>query len=607
MMKKKAEAGMAKVGATRSDVLVLFGVSGDLAHKKIFPALYAMEKRGALKVPVIGVASSKWSLDHLRKRVTDSIKRSGGIDDQDSLQQLLSRFRYVEGDYNDQDTFTAIKKALEGARRPAHYLAIPPALFANVIRGLGAADLTDHARVIVEKPFGRDLASARELNRVAHAAFPEDSIFRIDHYLGKGAIMNILFTTHTAVAAGFDRFSPALIERFLGEYTRRQLFRSLFPRWPQNEVPVGHVTNGVHMPSWDSAAADELWTEARGKDRWLGTTEDLERAIRRVPDAKLRQFRADASASFVEYVRERLSGQPAASGGSPEELDNVRRFFDPQALTVGFARRFAAYKRPNLLLHDSERPLRLLTNPERPVQLVLAGKAHPADQAGQGLIRQWTQFIRRPEVRPHVIFLDDYDMLLSERLVQGVDLWLNTPRRPWEASGTSGMKVLVNGGIDLSELDGWWAEAEALYDPFEREVIPEFYARGANGIPTAWVARMRESMAQLTPRFSTNRAVREYTEQHYLPAASAYRERSAGNGAIGLQLVNWRPVAAGDGTRGAILGRDEWHSVSGSGTRSPAGYGLYGSARSPPRERGGPPGSRSHSVAALIHPRRVKE
>jgi starch phosphorylase len=200
------------------------------------------------------------------------------------------------------------------------------------------------------------------------------------------------------------------------------------------------------------------------------------------------------------------------------------------------------------------------------VQLILAGKAHPADQAGQALIREWTHFIRRPEARPHVIFLSDYDMLLTEHLVQGVDVWINTPRRPWEACGTSGMKVLVNGGINLSELDGWWAEAytpevgwalgdgrehdddpawdateaTALYDLLEREVIPEFYTRNESGIPTAWVKRMRESMAQLTPRFSANRTVREYTEQYYLPAAAVYRERAVDKGAVGKKLVNWQ-------------------------------------------------------------------
>jgi starch phosphorylase len=424
-----------------------------------------------------------------------------------------------------------------------------------------------------------------------------------------------LFTTHTAVAAGFDRFEPALIEQYLGGYAEqrlgisrhdllalgrqnpndasepfnmaylairgsgavngvsqlhgrvsRHLFEHLFAHWPTDEVPVGHVTNGVHMPTWDSAAADDLWTEACGKDRWLGTTDTLEQDMRRVSDTTLWQFRTAASRAFVDYVRERLSLQLAASGASPEAVDAAQHLFDCNTLTLGFARRFATYKRPNLLLHDPERLLRLLTHPQRPVQLVIAGKAHPADQTGQALIQEWTHFIRQPEVRPHVIFLGDYDMNLTEHMVQGVDVWLNTPRRPWEACGTSGMKVLVNGGINLSELDGWWAEAytpevgwalgdgqehdsdpawdaaeaEALYDLLEREVIPEFYSRDEQGVPTAWVARMRESMARLTPRFSTNRAVCEYTEQYYLPAAAAYRERAADNGAIGVALVDWR-------------------------------------------------------------------
>ncbi len=176
-----------------SDALVLFGVTGDLAHKKIFPALYAMAKRGALNVPLVGVASSKWSLAQLRKRATDGIRASGKISDRPALEHLLSLLRYVSGDYNDPGTFKALKTALGGARRPAFYLAIPPSLFATVIKGLAVARLTDRARIIVEKPFGRDLASARELNRIARSAFPEDSIFRIDHFLAKEAIMNILY------------------------------------------------------------------------------------------------------------------------------------------------------------------------------------------------------------------------------------------------------------------------------------------------------------------------------------------------------------------------------------------------------------------------------
>ena len=179
--------------ASQSDALLVYGVTGDLAHKMIFPALYAMAKRGKLNVPVIGVAFPKWSLERLQRRVTNSIQKAGGIDNKRAFQHLLSLLKYVSGDYNDSETFTRIKQALGKARRPAHYLAIPPSLFATVIKNLGAAGLAENARVIVEKPFGRDLASARALNRVAHSVFPEDSIFRIDHFLGKEAIMNILY------------------------------------------------------------------------------------------------------------------------------------------------------------------------------------------------------------------------------------------------------------------------------------------------------------------------------------------------------------------------------------------------------------------------------
>jgi len=355
------------------------------------------------------------------------------------------------------------------------------------------------------------------------------------------------------------------VSRLHGQVSRK-LFGPLFPRWPADEVPIGHVTNGVHMPTWDSPEADEFWTKACGKDRWLGMTENLEQSIRRVPDVALWKFRTAASQPLIDYARQRLAGHYAAAGATSEVVEQARHLFDPNALTLGFARRFATYKRPNLLLQDPERLLRLLSNPQRPVQLVIAGKAHPADMAGQALIKEWIQFIRRPDVRPHAVFLSDYDMHLTAHLVQGVDVWINTPRRPWEACGTSGMKVLVNGGINLSELDGWWAEAfvpdlgwslgdgqehgsdpgwdkaeaEMLYDTLEREVIPEFYNRNDKGIPTAWVARMRESMARLTPRFSANRAVCEYTEQHYLPAAIACQARLANKGAVARQIVDWR-------------------------------------------------------------------
>jgi glycogen phosphorylase len=423
-----------------------------------------------------------------------------------------------------------------------------------------------------------------------------------------------VFTTHTAVEAGFDRFSPKLVEQYLGAYATqklgipfqdflalgrqnpsddsekfnmaylamrgsgsvngvsrlhgevsRKLFQPLFPRWPTPEVPVSHVTNGVDMSSWDSAAADDLWTETCGKDRWLGDTSNMEEEIRGLSDARLWQFHTAASKALAVYVRQRLSRQLAGSGATREEVEGAKHMFDPTMLTLGFARRFATYKRPNLLLHDPERLIRILTDSQRPVQLLLAGKAHPADQAGQALIREWTRFVQRPEVLGRVIFFSDYDMLLTEHLVQGVDVWINTPRRPWEACGTSGMKVLVNGGINLSELDGWWAEAyapevgwalgdgqehgddpgvdaveaQALYEILEREVIPEFYTRDERGIPATWVGRMRESMARLTPRFSAERAVREYTEQLYLPAAQVVRERMANEGALGARIAEW--------------------------------------------------------------------
>jgi glycogen phosphorylase len=286
-----------------------------------------------------------------------------------------------------------------------------------------------------------------------------------------------LFTTHTPVEAGFDRFSPALMERHTRRYAEerlgipfsqlmalgrlnpedesepfnmaylairgsgavnavsrlhgevsRRLFQPLFPRWPQAEVPVGHVTNGVHVPTWDSTEADHLWTVAAGKDRWRGDLEEIPEALGSVPAADLWRMRTESRRQLVEYVRNYLSRQFAGHGASPQEIELAGRLFDSDTLTAGFARRFATYKRPNLLLRDPDRLLRILTNAERPVQLVIAGKAHPQDQEGQEMIQQWIQFIRNTAARQHAVFLADYDMQMTEHLVRGVDHMAEHPQ-----------------------------------------------------------------------------------------------------------------------------------------------------------------------------------
>lgn len=421
-----------------------------------------------------------------------------------------------------------------------------------------------------------------------------------------------IFTSHTAVAAGFDHFSPDLMKQYFEDYSKnelridlnslmafgrqdannqgeyfnmaylamrgsnsinavsklhgrvsRHLFSNLFLRWPIDEVPVGSVTNGVHVPTWDSKFADDLWTNACGKGRWKDELKTIERDIAKIPDDTLWNFRTQSRNNFVDYVRQRFETQTKISGLPVSVTEAAKDVFDPNTLTLGFARRFVPYKRPNLLMHDPERFIRILTNPQHPVQLVIAGKAPPSDEGGKSLIREWNQFIQQHNLYKHVIFLSDYDMQLTEHLVRGVDVWVNTPRRPWEACGTSGMKVLVNGGINLSELDGWWAEAytpevgwalgdmrehgedsawdaaeaNTLYDLLERNIVPEFYSRNEKGISVKWTERIRSSMAKLTPQFSANRTVREYTERFYLPAADKFLKRSADKGAEGKKII----------------------------------------------------------------------
>jgi len=426
-----------------------------------------------------------------------------------------------------------------------------------------------------------------------------------------------VFTTHTPVEAGFDHYPSQIVEKFLpyfhiyldrlgisleevlalgqknsdsnrqepfnmaylamrgcsqangvsqlhGEVSRR-IFRELYPDWPESEVPISHITNGVHVPSWDSPWADQLWSQACGKGRWMGDTEQLANAIHQLSDEQLWNLCAGERQDLVRYTRKRLAKQLGQRGSAPEVITQAEQCLDPNALTLGFARRFAEYKRPDLLLTDRDRLKRLLTQTEHPVQLIIAGKAHPQDETGKRLVRDWIEFVNQPEVRHRAVFLEDYDIPLAQELVQGIDLWINTPRRPWEACGTSGMKVLANGGLNLSELDGWWAEAYApdlgwalgdgcehndpnwdakealmLYELLENEIVPLFYHRDAIGIPRDWVARIRKSMAQLTPQFSSNRMVREYIEKFYVPAAKAVQRRSADGGQLGKALHTWQ-------------------------------------------------------------------
>ncbi|GAP66948.1 glycogen phosphorylase [Mizugakiibacter sediminis] len=422
-----------------------------------------------------------------------------------------------------------------------------------------------------------------------------------------------VFTTHTPVAAGFDAFPPSLVYKYSRDYVgdfaipprellalgrrdprdddepfnmvhlalrgcaqtnavsalhgevSRHLFGPLYPRWPTREVPLRHVTNGVHVPSWDSVWSDRLWTTCCGKERWRGELDVLPESIAAADDETLWALATTQRRDLVDYARERLAWHLGQRGESPALVAEAAQVLDPNILTLGLARRFAGYKRPNLLLHDADRLARLLCDAQRPVQLIVAGKAHPQDEQGKRLIHAWIEFMRRPGVRMRAVFLEDYDMALAQRLVQGVDVWINTPQPPWEACGTSGMKVLVNGGLNLSVLDGWWAEAydpacgwgiesaagrddagadaadaDCLYRILEREVVPDFYDRDARGVPRRWVARMRASMSRLAPRFSSNRMLREYLQRFYRVAAAALRRRTDDGARLARDLRAWQ-------------------------------------------------------------------
>ncbi|MGB7571358.1 MAG: alpha-glucan family phosphorylase [Methanothrix sp.] len=424
-----------------------------------------------------------------------------------------------------------------------------------------------------------------------------------------------IFTTHTPVEAGFDRFDRALVEKYAHFYARllgislddlmklgraadgegqdketfnmaqlalsgcshangvsrlhgrvsRRIFRFRYPRWPEVEVPLGHVTNGVHIPTWDSPHAQRLWSQACPGGCGPEGIDYQTRGIAQKSDQELWCFRAEARADLVGYVRRRHLRQEVERGAGEEEMKRARHVLNPNFLTIGFARRATAYKRTDLLLSHPDRLASILKNSKYPVQLVMAAKAHPSDEEGKKMVQKMAGFASRPDVSDRAVFLSDYDIDLAQHLQPGVDVWINTPRRPNEACGTSGMKVLANGGLNISNLDGWWDEAydpevgwclgdrqehgdpgrdgevaEMLYRLLEEMVVPLFYQRDENGIAGGWMAMVRASMTRLTPRYSSERMMLEYVEKFYRPAARAFRRRSAEGGRLADTLALWQ-------------------------------------------------------------------
>jgi len=424
-----------------------------------------------------------------------------------------------------------------------------------------------------------------------------------------------VFTTHTPVEAGIDHFSPELVETYLGRLyralglsrdeffglgrqhpdnphetfcmavlalrlsghcngvsrlhgeTSRKMWKNLWPGLPEEQIPVTSIVNGVHTKTWLSSEMAVLLIRYLGT-HWLDDTSDytIWRKIHLIPDAELWRTHERCRSGLVAYARKRLKDHLRHVGATAKEIAAADEVLDPEVLTIGFARRFATYKRGTLLLRDPERLARILTNPSRPVQIIFAGKAHPADFEGKELIRQIWQISMDERFRNRIVFLEDYDLGVARRMVQGVDLWLNTPRRPLEASGTSGMKAAFNGGLNMSVLEGWWpegyrgdngwavgkgevygdldyqdeVEGRAIYDLLEKEVIPLFYDRGADGIPRGWMTYMKSSMETLCPVFCTERMVQEYTERFYLPSFEQWQLLNGEKQSLARNLASWK-------------------------------------------------------------------
>jgi len=422
-----------------------------------------------------------------------------------------------------------------------------------------------------------------------------------------------IFTTHTPVPAGNDSFPREMMRKYFGDFAKelgipfdelfsfgqtrvdrsdpfsmtilalrmsrhsngvsklhgevsRSLWKDVWNGVPVHEVPITSVTNGIHTKTWMAPEFSALYRKYLGEWEERITEPDFWRRVIDIPDSELWETHQQLKHRLVEFVRERVRIRRERIGDSPEAIRDVNRILDPEVLTIGFARRFATYKRGALLFSDKERLKRLLNDTTRPVQFIFAGKAHPRDEGGRALIQEVYRFSREAGFENRVVFLEDYDSYIARRLVQGVDLWLNNPLRPMEASGTSGMKCAPNGGINLSVLDGWWHEgfngnngwaiaaeisdgtvefqsavdANSLYQLLENQIIPLYYAKPDGKLPLAWLQLMRESIRSVTPVFNTHRMVKEYTERLYIPAARSH-ENFAQNGCEpATQLSQWK-------------------------------------------------------------------
>ena len=345
------------------------------------------------------------------------------------------------------------------------------------------------------------------------------------------------------------------------------MWKDIWPNVPINEIPITHITNGVHGPSWISKEMADLLFRYLGS-KWIDTIEDVElwKRVNEIPDTELWRTHERRRERLVEFLRKKVKKQLIARNAPGEEINKANEIFSPEALTIGFARRFATYKRATLIFQDIERLKKILLNKEMPVQIIFAGKAHPKDDAGKDYIKQIYHMTISEELKDKIIFIEDYDLNTSHYLVQGIDLWLNNPRRPLEASGTSGMKVNFNAGLNFSVLDGWWdekpntdcgwdigrgeeyddpeyqdeLEANSLYETLETEIIPLFYKRGKDGLPHEWIKKMKNAMLSLCPIFNTNRMVVQYSEMFYKKAAVDYVDFSNNDFIKIKELSKWK-------------------------------------------------------------------